>query len=90
MSENNQTETLPQEIINSITGFNGSPHCDKISPESFYNSYIHRKNILINKKLDSYNKGRLGNPEKFRHDIELYEFFLQNKSQIIGFLKLLV
>ncbi len=34
---------LRKSLVGSIVGFNGSPHCDKSSPEAFYESWRKRQ-----------------------------------------------
>lgn len=65
---------LPITIINSITAFNGSDNCDHTNSDSFYRSYVARKEQLLRNKLPVYKK----NPMKVN---------LQKLKQIIFYLK---
>ena len=79
---------LNSYMINSIKGFNGSQNSDRTNENTFAESYIKRKEEIINNKLHVFKKNPVTvNAPKLAFEIKLLKEFKDNLPEIKEFVK---
>ena len=74
----------------SIVAFNGSNNCNRDTPQTFYDSYVCRKQNLISSRLCAAKKGNPINKEKFEKDIAYLSEAKENKAAVLFFIATLL
>lgn len=79
---------LTDKTMLSLLAFNGSKNCDHDSPESFYNSYISRKAVLIKGRLFAAENGDKNvNKKKLLEDMAYIREVKESKVAVLDFIK---
>ena len=77
-------DEMTKKLGYSLVAFNGSRHCVRTDPQSFYDSYMKRKKLLIQGRLQAVKDGDPNvNREKLQEDVTYFKEAKENKEDVL-------
>jgi hypothetical protein len=74
----------------SLDAFNVSKNCDRSSVQSFYDSYIERKKIVVTGKLVAIEDEKPVNRKKLAWELTCVKEVTENKAEVLSYIKRLL